>query len=127
MCGFIGTVNQTIPNFLSLVKKLSHRGPDEQGIYEDKKIQLGFRRLSIIDLKNGAQPLFSKDKRTLIYSFVYLFQPAWESWCNLSGPHPGGLRFIFSLKRVALFLKSFDNIVLIDLSSISLVKYLLFL
>ena len=59
MCGFIGTVNQTIPNFASFVKKLSHRGPDEQGIYEDKKIQLGFRRLSIIDLKNGAQPFLS--------------------------------------------------------------------
>lgn len=78
MCGFIGTVNQTIPNFLSLVKELSHRGPDEQGIYEDKKIQLGFRRLSIIDLKNGAQPLFSKDKRYAlmfngeIYNYKYL-------------------------------------------------------
>ena len=78
MCGFIGTVNQTIPNCLSLVKELSHRGPDEQGIYEDKKIQLGFRRLSIIDLKNGAQPLFSKDKRYAlmfngeIYNYKYL-------------------------------------------------------
>ena len=78
MCGFIGTVNQTIPNFYSFVKKLSHRGPDEQEIYEDKKIQLGFRRLSIIDLKNGSQPFFSKDKRYAlifngeIYNYKYL-------------------------------------------------------
>ena len=60
MCGFIGTVNQTIPNFTNFVKNLSYRGPDEQGIYEDKKVQLGFRRLSIIDLKNGSQPFFPK-------------------------------------------------------------------
>ena len=78
MCGFIGAVNQSIPNFYSFVKKLSHRGPDEQGVYEDKKIQLGFRRLSIIDLKNGAQPFFSKDKRYAlifngeIYNYKYL-------------------------------------------------------
>lgn len=78
MCGFIGTVNQTIPNFTSFVKKLSHRGPDEQGIYEDKKVQLGFRRLSIIDLKNGSQPFFSKDRRYAlifngeIYNYKYL-------------------------------------------------------
>ena len=63
MCGFIGTVNQKIPDFASLVEELSHRGPDEQGIFENKKVQLGFRRLSIIDLKNGSQPFFSKDKR----------------------------------------------------------------
>ncbi len=78
MCGFIGTVNQTIPNFTSFVKQLSHRGPDEQGVYEDKKIQLGFRRLSIIDLKNGTQPIFSKNKRYAlifngeIYNYKYL-------------------------------------------------------
>ena len=78
MCGFIGTVNQKIPNFTSFVKGLAHRGPDEQGIYEDKKVQLGFRRLSIIDLKNGVQPFFSKDKRYAlifngeIYNYKYL-------------------------------------------------------
>ena len=77
MCGFIGTVNQKIANFESFVKKLSHRGPDEQGIYEDKKIQLGFRRLSIIDLKNGSQPFFQKIKDLLIfngeiYNYKYL-------------------------------------------------------
>lgn len=41
---------------------MSHRGPDDQGIYEDETIQLGFRRLSIIDLQKGSQPFFSEDK-----------------------------------------------------------------
>ena len=43
MCGFIGAFNQRIENFHIHVKSLSHRGPDEQGIYEDENIQLGFR------------------------------------------------------------------------------------
>ena len=63
MCGFIGTVNQRIHNFKKYVESLSHRGPDDHGIFENKKVQLGFRRLSIIDLKNGSQPIFSKDRR----------------------------------------------------------------
>ena len=62
MCGFIGTVNQHIPNFNKYVEGLSHRGPDDQGIFENKYIQLGFRRLSIIDIKNGLQPFFQKIK-----------------------------------------------------------------
>jgi len=37
-----------------MAARLAHRGPDEQGIYEDK---LGFRRLSIIDLRGGSQPM----------------------------------------------------------------------
>ena len=78
MCGFIGTLNQKIHNFASYVEGLSHRGPDEQGIYEAQGVQLGFRRLSIIDLNNGSQPFFSKDKRYAlifngeIYNYKYL-------------------------------------------------------
>ena len=36
---------------------LTHRGPDGQGAYIDEKIALGHRRLSIIDLDSGAQPM----------------------------------------------------------------------
>jgi asparagine synthase (glutamine-hydrolysing) len=41
--------------------QLSHRGPDEEGIYCDGPIGLGFRRLSIIDLSNGHQPIHNED------------------------------------------------------------------
>jgi asparagine synthase (glutamine-hydrolysing) len=48
---------------------LSHRGPDDEGVYEDEYISLGHRRLAIIDLSPaGHQPFFSFDKR---YCIVY--------------------------------------------------------
>ena len=41
---------------------LSHRGPDDGGDYNDEFISLGFRRLSILDVENGNQPMTNKDK-----------------------------------------------------------------
>jgi asparagine synthase (glutamine-hydrolysing) len=40
---------------------LTHRGPDESGFHHDEKVALGHRRLSIIDLKSGQQPLYNED------------------------------------------------------------------
>lgn len=46
---------------------LAHRGPDDEGVFSDDKINLGHRRLSIIDLSQaGHQPMFSHDKRYVI-------------------------------------------------------------
>jgi asparagine synthase (glutamine-hydrolysing) len=39
-----------------------HRGPDDQGIYADRQAQIGMRRLSIIDLAGGHQPIHNEDK-----------------------------------------------------------------
>lgn len=45
---------------------LSHRGPDGEGFYIDENIGLGHKRLSIIDLATGAQPMISRDKNLVI-------------------------------------------------------------
>lgn len=45
---------------------IKHRGPDDEGFYEDDKISLAFRRLSIIDLSNGHQPMFNEDSSMVI-------------------------------------------------------------
>lgn len=45
---------------------LIHRGPDNEGLFSNSNITLGMRRLSIIDLNNGNQPLFNKDKNKCI-------------------------------------------------------------
>lgn len=65
MCGFVGCLT-TIKNTKDLNDQLTvsdmnsmivHRGPDDSGYFEDEHITMGFRRLSIIDLEGGHQPL----------------------------------------------------------------------
>ncbi|MCT8140167.1 asparagine synthase (glutamine-hydrolyzing) [Anaerobacillus sp. CMMVII] len=66
MCGFIGAIyhRETINSNLShLTNTIIHRGPDQQGYYSDSYVHLGFRRLSIIDLENGNQPLSFENER----------------------------------------------------------------
>ena len=50
-----------------MTKTLKHRGPDEEGYYIEKNILLGHRRLSIIDLKNGKQPM-TYQGYTIVYN-----------------------------------------------------------
>ncbi len=62
MCGFVALFHkQEQPVQAEAVKKMSdiilHRGPDDDGLFIDGHVGLGFRRLSIIDLEKGAQPI----------------------------------------------------------------------
>ncbi|MDG5786654.1 asparagine synthase (glutamine-hydrolyzing) [Evansella sp. AB-P1] len=62
MCGFIGIVSSHENTIDSLPLEemmdiISHRGPDDAGMFEDTYIRLGFRRLSIVDLEGGHQPM----------------------------------------------------------------------
>ena len=69
ICGFIEIENkQYRENVVSLMnREIYHRGPDDDGIYSDDNCTLAMRRLSIIDLPNGKQPIFSNDKNLLIF------------------------------------------------------------
>ena len=71
MCGFTGWYKKSHEKKdKKIIKKmtntLKYRGPDQKGYYIDKNILLGHRRLSIIDLKNGTQPMTYKG-----YTIVY--------------------------------------------------------
>lgn len=62
MCGFVAILNKKqVPVESETIKKMTgivlHRGPDSEGFFLDKRVGLGFRRLSIIDLEKGGQPL----------------------------------------------------------------------
>ena len=46
---------------IRMMDKISHRGPDQAGTYIDDEAALGFRRLSIIDLDHGSQPMFNEN------------------------------------------------------------------
>ncbi|MEW9051950.1 MAG: asparagine synthase (glutamine-hydrolyzing) [Neobacillus sp.] len=68
MCGFIGCINEknrkiVTQQFKDMNDIITHRGPDDEGFYEDEWIQFGFRRLSIIDIESGHQPLSYENER----------------------------------------------------------------
>ena len=69
MCGFTGFTGN-IKNQKKIIKamneKIIHRGPDSDGFFMDENIALGFRRLIIIDLEGGSQPIFNEDKSKVI-------------------------------------------------------------
>lgn len=71
MCGFVGFVGkQTKEEKKKIIKDMAdaiiHRGPDSDGYFYDDSVALGFRRLSIIDLKGGSQPIYNEDKTKVI-------------------------------------------------------------
>ncbi len=69
MCGFVGFTNNIKDNGTVLEKMMNrivHRGPDSSGKFVDDNIALGFRRLSIIDLEDGSQPMFNEDKSLVL-------------------------------------------------------------
>ena len=64
MCGFVGFTNYIKDDgtvLETMMNKIVHRGPDSSGKYVDNNIALGFRRLSIIDIADGDQPMFNED------------------------------------------------------------------
>jgi asparagine synthase (glutamine-hydrolysing) len=69
MCGIVGVISEKSLNDVSiesLTNVLRHRGPDDYGIYSDDYAALGHRRLSIIDLAGGQQPIFNEDRSKCI-------------------------------------------------------------
>ena len=69
MCGIAGIVNSDPARdsaMRRMLDALAHRGPDGEGIYHDERATLGHRRLSIIDLDGGQQPLQNADRSILL-------------------------------------------------------------
>ena len=58
MCGIAGIVTDVHHDVVeAMVRSLIHRGPDVDGFYKDDHIAIGQRRLSIIDIEGGRQPI----------------------------------------------------------------------
>ncbi|ABR30375.1 hypothetical protein SU69_02610 [Thermosipho melanesiensis] len=79
MCGIVGFSGKGNPNILkSMNDAIYHRGPDEEGFYQDEFMNLGSRRLSIIDIEKGKQPIHNESKDVWvvwngeIYNFLTL-------------------------------------------------------
>lgn len=68
MCGIAGIASRGENSLTdarivtSMCDQIVHRGPDDQGVYVTARAQIGMRRLSIIDLESGHQPIHNEDK-----------------------------------------------------------------
>lgn len=127
MCGLVGIFQVRKPAEIDreLLSRMNesqfHRGPDEGGLHIEPGVGLGHRRLSIIDLKSGQQPLFNEDNSVVvvyngeIYNFPELAEElktyghvfrthcdtevivhAWEQWGEQCVEHFRGM-FAFAL------------------------------
>jgi len=77
MCGICGFTGDKDPVVLKrMTDTIVHRGPDDDGYYADGKINLGMRRLSIIDVATGQQPIHNESKNlwTVFNGEIYNFQ-----------------------------------------------------
>ncbi|MEQ1922183.1 MAG: asparagine synthase (glutamine-hydrolyzing) [Pyrinomonadaceae bacterium] len=73
MCGITGWINLTQSKenhtesvLHSMCEQIVHRGPNSEGLWLDETVALGMRRLSIIDLHTGDQPVFNYDKSVIV-------------------------------------------------------------
>ncbi len=85
MCGIVGWANlksNSSPNYMdemllrAMCAKIKHRGPDSEGVFLSESVALGMRRLSIIDLETGGQPVFNEDRAisVVMNGEIYNFQ-----------------------------------------------------
>ena len=71
MCGIVGILDKNKKDvhdseIRQMCATIVHRGPDDEGRYTHKNIGIGMRRLNIIDLRTGRQPIHNEDKSTWI-------------------------------------------------------------
>lgn len=72
MCGIAGFIDgqHSVPHAEGLIRAMCHvirhRGPDEQGIWIGDGMAMGMRRLAIIDVAGGQQPIFNEDQSVLV-------------------------------------------------------------
>lgn len=72
MCGITGIIGSKVCRRADeealnrMTSVMAHRGPDDEGLYVDDDVRLGFRRLSIIDLNTGNQPIYNEDNSCVI-------------------------------------------------------------
>ena len=69
MCGFTGYINQTNVNkntIKSMADRIKHRGPDDESYFQDDTASMAFRRLSIIDLAHGRQPMMNSNQTKVL-------------------------------------------------------------
>ena len=91
ICGFTGSPESRVLD--NMISSLVHRGPDGSGKVELNNVSLGMRRLAIIDLERGGQPVFNSDKSIVavfngeIYNHIELRKELEKKGCRFRSSH----------------------------------------
>ena len=78
ICGFVGKIDDGVNVIKKMVSVIAHRGPNDVNFFVDNNISMGFRRLSILDISEGRQPIYNEDNNLVltfngeIYNFLEL-------------------------------------------------------
>ena len=129
VCGFTGQVIDRDQVLESMTEVITHRGPDSKGFYTDDYMSMGFRRLSIIDLDEGQQPIYNEDKSLVltfngeIYNYRELREELIEKGQQVTMDgilHDINERDRQDMTRAVAPLKQADDAVLLDTSSLTL-------
>ena len=111
ICGFFGKKKNKREIVEKMKEKLVHRGPDAQGSFVNDSVALGFRRLSIIDLEGGLQPMKSSSQNlTVVFNGeIYNYQELREQM-----EREKKILFVWNIQpaawRLLLFLYNWTNI-----------------
>ena len=70
MCGIVAifgrNASKCVPTANTMLERIAHRGPDDQGIFASDNVTLGQKRLSIMDVAGGHQPIFDENREKCI-------------------------------------------------------------
>ena len=119
ICGFVGQVEEREKVLKRMMNRIYHRGPDDSGCFFQGDAALGFRRLSIIDLQNGHQPMVNDDQTvTVIFNGEiynhpqlrnelvkkgHIFHTDSDTECLLHGYEEYGIELISRLRGMFAF------------------------
>ena len=85
ICGFVGHLENEVSVIEKMTNVISHRGPDDSNFFVDNNVSMGFRRLSIIDLESGRQPIYN-ESNNLVLMFngeIYNYLELKDQLCKL--------------------------------------------
>jgi asparagine synthase (glutamine-hydrolysing) len=106
MCGIAGFVGSGSLRVLEeMTRTLAHRGPDSENFRQDPPVHLGFRRLAIIDLKGGRQPMTTPDGQFAlvfngeIYNHGELRRDLEAEGCQFSSDHSDTETLLYGCAR----------------------------
>ena len=108
MCGFVdftNSINDDGSILEIMMNRIVHRGPDSAGKFVDENVALGFRRLSIIDLVEGDQPMFNEDGSLVL---TFNGETLGQEVLTLSEAETGGL-FEAPLENITFDIPEMEN------------------